>query len=144
MLFKNRTAAGRALVPVLAKYKEAKIVVAVPVGPPETIDQLKQEVDEVFCLYTPSSFMAVGQFYDQFPQTSDKEVIELLRGAWTSVRGRGEAGGRCKTRCRLVSTLLSKKVSLSGWFCSSHSRNRCVALHHSYFSFSGSQRASSM
>jgi putative phosphoribosyl transferase len=73
----------RASIAALKNMHASKIVVAVPVGPPDTIDELKQEVDEVFCLYTPSSFMAVGQFYDQFPQTSDKEVIELLRDAWT-------------------------------------------------------------
>lgn len=72
----------RASIAALKKMHAAKIVVAVPVGPPDTIDNIKQEVDEVVCLYTPSSFMAVGQFYDQFPQTSDEEVVELLRNSW--------------------------------------------------------------
>ena len=72
----------RASIAALKKMHAAKIVVAVPVGPPDTINDIKQEVDEVVCLYTPSSFTAVGQFYDQFPQTSDEEVVALLRDSW--------------------------------------------------------------
>ena len=72
----------RASIAALKKMKTAKIVLAVPVGPPDTIEELKKEIDEVVCLYAPSSFMAVGQFYDQFPQTSDEEVIKLLRSSW--------------------------------------------------------------
>ena len=68
----------RASIAALKKMHAAKIVVAVPVGPPDTIEELKGDVDLVVCLYTPSSFMAVGQFYDRFPQTTDVEVIEIL------------------------------------------------------------------
>lgn len=68
----------RASIAALKKMGAAKIVVAIPVGPPDTIAALKEEVDEIICLYTPSSFAAVGQFYDLFPQTSDEEVIQLL------------------------------------------------------------------
>ena len=55
------------------------IVVAVPVGPPETIRELKKLADRVVVLFTPEPFYAIGQFYADFSQTSDKEVIELLR-----------------------------------------------------------------
>jgi putative phosphoribosyl transferase len=55
-----------------------KIVCAVPVGPRDSLFELQQLADEVFCLYTPDSFMAVGQFYTLFNQTTDDEVIELL------------------------------------------------------------------
>jgi putative phosphoribosyl transferase len=68
----------RASIAALKKLKVANIVVAVPVGPTDTIEDLKKEADLVVCLYTPSSFMAVGQFYDRFPQTSDEEVMEIL------------------------------------------------------------------
>lgn len=68
----------RASIAALKKMHAAKIVVAVPVGPPDTIEDLRRDVDVVVCLYTPSSFMAVGQFYDRFPQTTDVEVIEIL------------------------------------------------------------------
>lgn len=56
-----------------------KLILAVPVGPKETIEELKEEVDELVCLSTPSDFYAVGQFYQEFGQTSDEEVIEILR-----------------------------------------------------------------
>jgi putative phosphoribosyl transferase len=70
----------RASIGALKKSGAAKIVVAIPVGPPDTLAILMNEVDEVVCLYTPASFYAVGQFYDSFPQTTDEEVIGLLDG----------------------------------------------------------------
>lgn len=62
----------------LKKKGAKKLIAAVPVGPPDTIALLKGEVDEVVCLHQPVSFYAVGQFYDDFPQTEDREVIALL------------------------------------------------------------------
>lgn len=64
-----------------AKNRGAKTVtVAVPVGPPSTIEELKKRgSDRVVCLYTPEWFQAIGQFYNDFDQTSDEEVIKLLR-----------------------------------------------------------------
>ena len=59
----------------------AKIVVAVPVGAPETCQQLDSEVDEVICAFMPAFFHGVGQFYGDFSQTSDEEVRELLAKA---------------------------------------------------------------
>jgi predicted phosphoribosyltransferase len=56
----------------------ARLMLAVPVGPPETIHQLSQEADEVVCLHTPDVFWAVGAFYGVFDQTSDGEVVRLL------------------------------------------------------------------
>lgn len=70
----------RAAIAALKKMGAARIVAAVPVGPPETIEALKKEV-EVVCLYAPTSFMAVGQFYEAFPQTSDEEVIRIMHGS---------------------------------------------------------------
>ena len=62
------------------KNKGARTVtVAVPVGPPSTIDELKKQADRVVCLYTPEYFQAIGQFYVDFTQTSDEEVIDLLK-----------------------------------------------------------------
>lgn len=56
-----------------------KIVVAVPVAPPETLAEIKQQgVDEVVCLYTPANFFGIGQFYDSFAQVTDDEVIVLM------------------------------------------------------------------
>lgn len=62
-----------------AKKKHAeKIMVAVPVAPPSFYQSIRPDVDEVIVLETPSDFRAVGQFYEDFPQVSDEEVIELL------------------------------------------------------------------
>jgi len=54
------------------------LVLAVPVAPPETIEALGTEVDEVVCLATPSPFGAIGFFYDDFRQLEDQEVRDLL------------------------------------------------------------------
>ena len=56
-----------------------KIIIAVPVGPKTTIDELKDQADRVVCLFTPEPFYAIGQFYKNFDQTSDEEVRRLLR-----------------------------------------------------------------
>jgi predicted phosphoribosyltransferase len=49
------------------------------VAPPEGVEALRAEADDVICLYAPTLFYAVGQFYDDFSQTTDDEVIFLLR-----------------------------------------------------------------
>lgn len=60
-----------------------RLVFAVPVGPPETIERLGGYVDDIVCLVTPAEFGAVGIWYDRFDQTSDDEVIDLLHRART-------------------------------------------------------------
>jgi predicted phosphoribosyltransferase len=57
----------------------AKLICAVPVAPPETIEKVAGYCDEVVCLETPFDFRAVGQFYREFPQVEDEEVMALLR-----------------------------------------------------------------
>lgn len=57
----------------------ATLTVAIPVGPPSTIKELEGQADNIVCLYTPEYFQAIGQFYSDFSQTTDKEVIELLK-----------------------------------------------------------------
>jgi len=56
-----------------------KIVVVVPVAPPDTVNQLLRIVDDVVCLFQPEFFGAIGRFYEDFGQTTDEEVIELLK-----------------------------------------------------------------
>jgi len=56
----------------------AKIVVAVPVAPRESCERLIDEVEEIVCIATPEPFGAVGQFYDDFSEVRDGEVLELL------------------------------------------------------------------
>ncbi|WP_424004830.1 phosphoribosyltransferase [Haloarcula salina] len=58
----------------------ARIVLAVPVGSPRTITELESLVEEVVCLETPSSFRAVGQFYERFDQVSDENARSYLAG----------------------------------------------------------------
>lgn len=55
-----------------------KVVVAIPVAPPDTVKLLKKEADEVVCLETPPLFFAVGQWYQNFRQYTDQEVIKLV------------------------------------------------------------------
>jgi len=71
----------RAAVKALRQRGIAKIVVAVPVGPPDTCREIEQEADEIVCLSTPPFFQAVGQYYEDFSQTSDEDVRELLSQA---------------------------------------------------------------
>lgn len=56
-----------------------KLICAVPVAPPDTLEKVSPYADEVVCLDAPETFYAVGQFYQSFPQVSDEEVIALLR-----------------------------------------------------------------
>ena len=55
-----------------------KLVCAVPVAPPDTLEKVGERADEVVCLYAPENFQAVGQFYADFGQVEDDEVIALL------------------------------------------------------------------
>ncbi len=57
----------------------ARIVVAVPIAPPETLDLLRPEADEVVCVHIPRELFAIGQFYEDFSQTTDDEVRDALR-----------------------------------------------------------------
>jgi len=68
----------RAAIRSIRKQNPSSIVVAVPVGPSDTIEQLRREADDMVCLSTPEPFLAIGQFYRHFDQTSDEEVVRLL------------------------------------------------------------------
>jgi putative phosphoribosyl transferase len=61
-----------------------RVILAVPVAPAEAVRRLSAEADEVICLATPEPFWAVGQWYQSFPQTSDREVIRLLEESRTA------------------------------------------------------------
>jgi putative phosphoribosyl transferase len=69
----------RAAVAALRRQQPARIVVAVPVSAVDTCAELKTDADEVVCARTPEPFYAVGIWYDDFTQTTDEEVHELLR-----------------------------------------------------------------
>lgn len=67
-----------AAIKYLRNKKPAQIILAIPVGPPDTVEKLKKEVDRLICLSIPSLFYAVGQFYEQFEQTTDQEVVDII------------------------------------------------------------------
>jgi predicted phosphoribosyltransferase len=71
----------RAAVAALRPQRPARIVVAVPVGSPETCKEFQAEADEVVCAHTPEPFHAVGLWYDDFSQTTEEEVANLLEQA---------------------------------------------------------------
>jgi putative phosphoribosyl transferase len=71
----------RAAVKALRQGSAARIVVGVPVGPPDTCRELEQQADDTVCLSTPAFFQAVGQYYEDFSQTTDEDVRELLARA---------------------------------------------------------------
>jgi putative phosphoribosyl transferase len=59
--------------------KPRTLIVAVPVAPPDRLEEVHRWCDDVVCLLTPEDFWAVGQFYEDFTQVEDEEVVELLR-----------------------------------------------------------------
>ncbi|HEV8712414.1 MAG TPA: phosphoribosyltransferase [Candidatus Binatia bacterium] len=67
-----------AAIQALRQQQPARIVVAVPTAAPETCDELRAEVDDVICAITPEPFYAVGLWYEDFSQTTDDEVRDLL------------------------------------------------------------------
>ena len=82
----------RAAVTALRGQAPAQIVVAVPIGAPATCAEFQQIADECICALTPEPFRAVGLWYEDFAQTTDDEVRELLdRAAGARVRGDEEA-----------------------------------------------------
>jgi putative phosphoribosyl transferase len=56
-----------------------KLIAAIPVASEEAVSKLGEDVDELICLRMPPNFMAVGQFYIRFEQTTDEEIMEILR-----------------------------------------------------------------
>jgi putative phosphoribosyl transferase len=84
-----------AAIAALRQKEPAKIIVAVPVCPPETLEEIKRVADETAILFAPHWFRGVGQFYEDFAQLSDEAVRVLLaRAAARSVvvKGREESG----------------------------------------------------
>lgn len=78
---------ARAALEVLRHRGARRIVLAVPVAPAHTIDELRSVVDEAVCLHAPKSFWAIGQYYDDFDQVGDDEVAGLLAATDTTAPG---------------------------------------------------------
>ena len=71
----------RAALIALREREPKRLILAVPVAPPESLRKLEDAVDEVVCLHAPPGFLAVGQYYRDFSQTTDEEVIEMRQEA---------------------------------------------------------------
>jgi predicted phosphoribosyltransferase len=76
-----------AAIKALRQQGPSRIVVAVPTASLETCEALKEEVDDVICAVTPEPFYAVGLWYEDFSQTTDEEVRNLLASAGRADRG---------------------------------------------------------
>lgn len=68
----------RAGIGTIKQHHPQKIIVAVPVAPPSVCEQLNKEVDQVICLSQPENLHSISLWYDDFSQTSDEEVRQLL------------------------------------------------------------------
>jgi predicted phosphoribosyltransferase len=77
----------RAAIASLRQAAAARVIAAVPVGAMSTCRKIGQEADELVCLHTPEPFYGVGQWYNDFSQTSDEEVLALLARAATNSGG---------------------------------------------------------
>jgi predicted phosphoribosyltransferase len=66
---------------IVKTQKPREVIVAVPVAPPERLEEVARWCDRVVCLLAPESFWAIGQFYEDFSQVEDDEVVALLRSA---------------------------------------------------------------
>ncbi len=71
----------KAGIAALKKEKTGKLIIALPVAPPSTADELRNMADEVICLETPEDFAAVGGYYYDFTQVTDEEVVAYLKDA---------------------------------------------------------------
>ena len=68
----------RAALHAVRRARPAHLVLAAPVAPPDTIESLREDADEVVCLATPAVFWAISMFYERFPQLADDEVSALM------------------------------------------------------------------
>jgi predicted phosphoribosyltransferase len=88
----NGIATGASMIAALrvvrAKHP-AKLIAAVAVAPPETVERMRAEADEVVCIYAPEHFYAVGQFFADFSQVSDEQAIAILRESCAKVAASG-------------------------------------------------------
>src|SRR3981081_3540274 len=79
-----------AAIQALRQQQPERIVVAVPTASPDTCEEMKAEVDDVICAITPEPFHAVGLWYQDFSQTTDEEVRDLLSRGDTSERSEAD------------------------------------------------------
>lgn len=83
----------RAAVRSVKARRAGRIIVAVPVAPPDVVAELSRSVDRVVCLTSPEYFEAVGEFYQEFEQVEDETVKRILDGQWGQERGAAPRAG---------------------------------------------------
>ncbi|WP_020540943.1 phosphoribosyltransferase family protein [Nonomuraea coxensis] len=103
---------ARAACQVARARGAARVVLAVPVGAPETVASLREDADEVICLETPAALWAIGVWYDDFTQTTDEQVIDLLRraaapGGDSPAHGTGGGAGGSGRRDRVDEVMVN-------------------------------------
>jgi putative phosphoribosyl transferase len=82
ILVDDGIATGATIEAAIAALREGnpkKMIIAVPVAPPQAVGRLKHQIDDFVVLSTPESFLAIGEFYSSFPQVSDEEVVKILK-----------------------------------------------------------------
>ena len=73
----------RAAVQAVRKMSAGSVTVAVPVAAPDSVALLEPLAERIVCLYLPHDLYAIGRWYQNFDQTSDRQVMELLQRAWS-------------------------------------------------------------
>ena len=68
-----------------------ELLAAVPVASPDRLAEVRRWCDELVCLDAPRGFYAIGQFYEDFQQVEDEDVVTILRKQYTETGSRGEA-----------------------------------------------------
>ena len=101
-----------AAIEALRKQNPDRIVVAVPTASPETCEEMKAKADHVICAITPDPFQAVGRWYQDFSQTSDEEVADLL--ARRSTPGNSEAAQNPNPDSALIKALRETAYPMAG------------------------------
>lgn len=84
---------ARAAIQAIRSLGPRRLVLAVPVAPPDTARALGEEVDELVCPRTPPAFHAIGQWYEDFGQTSDRRVVQPLRDRRAHLAAADRGGG---------------------------------------------------
>lgn len=87
----------RAAIAAVRQQEPARVVVATPVAAPATCDELRAEGNDVVCVRTPRAMLAIGFWYEDFPQTTDQEIQTLLDRIWHA-RGTPHLPGRAVSR----------------------------------------------
>ncbi|MGZ4590123.1 MAG: phosphoribosyltransferase family protein, partial [Actinomycetes bacterium] len=112
-------ATARAACQVARAQGARRVIMAVPVAPPDALARLHADADELVCLESPTPFFAISQWYDDFTQTTDREVVDLLRRSRTRVATspvvpRGATAGRVGTGGSAEVTVQAGQVRLPG------------------------------